>query len=47
MTMEIQGTEENIDHVILAIEAGRYVEITNMDVKAIPVDPRERDFRTA
>ena len=47
VTMEIQGTEENIDHVILAIEAGRYVEITNMDVKAIPVDPRERDFRTA
>ena len=44
VTMEIQGTEENIDHVILAIEAGRYVEITNMDVKAIPVDPRERDF---
>ena len=47
VTMEIQGTEENIDHVILAIEAGRYVEITNMDVKAIPVDPREQDFRTA
>ena len=47
VTMEIQGTEENIDHVILAIEAGRYGEITNMDVKAIPVDPRERDFRTA
>lgn len=27
VTMEIQGTEENIDRVILVIEAGRYVNM--------------------
>ena len=35
VTMEIQGTEENIDRVILAIEAGRYVKIENMDSRTI------------
>ncbi len=34
--METQGTEENIDKVILAIEKGRYVLIENMRVKSIP-----------
>ena len=47
VTMEIQGTEEAIDQVILAIEAGRYVRIENLEVKTIPVDPEERGFRTA
>ena len=46
VTMEIQGTEEQIDKVILAIERGTYVRIENMDVKTIPVDPEERGFRT-
>ena len=30
VTMEIQGTEEQIDAVIQAIERGRYVSIENM-----------------
>ena len=46
VTMEIQGTEENIDCVILAIEAGRYVKIENMDSRMIPVESEERGFRT-
>ena len=46
VTMEIQGTEEQIDDVILAIERGRYVRIENMDSITIPVDPDERGFRT-
>ena len=46
VTMEIQGTEEQIDDVIRAIERGRYVRIENMDSKTIPVDPDERCFRT-
>ena len=46
VTMEIQGTEENIDRVILAIEAGRYVKIENMVSRTIPVEPEERGFRT-
>ena len=44
VVMEIQGTEEDIDQVILAIERGRYVEIRNMEVKTIPVID-ERGFR--
>ena len=46
VTMEIQGTEEQIDGVIQAIERGRYVRIENMDSKTIPVDPDERGLRT-
>ena len=45
VTMEIQGAEENIDRVILAIEAWRYVKIENMDSRTIPVEPDERGFR--
>ena len=44
VVMEIQGTEEDIDQVILAIERGRYVEIRNMEVKTIRVID-ERGFR--
>ena len=46
VTMEIQGEPENIDRVILAIEAGRYVKIENMDRRTIPVEPEEQGFRT-
>ena len=44
--MEIQGTEEAIDNVIMSIESGRYVQIENMDVKILPVNPEEYGFRT-
>ena len=46
VTMEIQGEEENIDRVILAIEAGRYVRIENMDSRTIPLVEGEHRFRT-
>ena len=46
VSMEIQGAERNIDKVILVIEAGKYVEIENMDSQTIPVEPNEREFRT-
>ena len=46
VTMEIQGTEEQIDQVILMIEKGTYVRIENMAVKTLPVDPDEYGFRT-
>ncbi len=45
VVMEIQGEEEDIDRVILAVEAGRYVHIENMDEKTIPVI-REWGFDT-
>ena len=46
VTMEIQGTEEQIDEVIRAIGRGRYVKIENMDVRTIPVIPNEHGFWT-
>lgn len=45
VTMEIQGAKQAIDRVILAIEAGTYVKIENMDSKTLPVIPDERGFR--
>ena len=44
VTMEIQGTQEQIDSVILAIERGAYVRIENMDSRTIPVVADERGF---
>lgn len=44
--MEIQGQEEAIDRVIMAIEAGRYVEILNMEIETIQVIEKEHGFRT-
>ena len=46
VTMEIQGTEEQIDNVIVAIERGTYIRIESMDVRPLPVDEAERGFRT-
>jgi len=46
VSMEIQGEEENVDKEILAIEAGRYVQIENMDSRTIPVVEGEYGFRT-
>ena len=46
VTMEIQGEEEKIDRVILAIEAGRYVRSENMDSRMIPLVEGEHGFRT-
>lgn len=46
VTMEIQGTREQIEQVIAAIEQSRFIRITYMDVTAIPVLEEERSFRT-
>ena len=45
VSMEIQGTEGQIDDVIAAIERGAYIVIERMEVKTIEVDPEERGFR--
>lgn len=46
VAMEIQGEEENIDQVIMAIERGTYVRIENMDARTIPLEEHEYGFRT-
>lgn len=43
--MEIQGTEEQIDQVFLMVNRGTYVDIQQMDVKRMPVEPDERGYR--
>lgn len=45
VTMEIQGEEEHIASVILAIERGAYIRIERMEAQTIPVK-EERGFRT-
>ena len=44
VTMEIQGAEEQIDQVILAVERRTYVRIENIDARIIPTIENERDF---
>ena len=44
VTMEIQGTEQQIEMVIRAIEEGLYIQIESMDVKRIPVVEYETGF---
>ena len=45
VSMEIQGTEEAIESVILAIEKGTFVHIKNMDMKDIPIVDGEYGFK--
>ena len=44
-SMEIQGTEEQIDAVIQSVERGRYVLIEKMSVRTIPLIEGEYSFR--
>ena len=46
VTMEIQGTEAQIDETLRAIERGAYVRIERMEARRIPLDPHEGRFRT-
>ena len=46
VVMEIQGTEEQINQVILAVEHGTFVRIENMDARNIPVVEGERGFHS-
>ena len=44
VSMELQGTEEQIDRVIGMIGAGAYVRIESMEARSIPVEADERGF---
>ncbi len=46
VTMEIQGSEDQIDNVILAIERGHYVRIENMECRTLPLTDGEYRFVT-
>ena len=45
VSMEIQGTEGQIDDVIAALQRGSYIKIDRMEVKDLVVVPGERGFR--
>ena len=46
VSMEVQGTQEQIDQVLIVIQRGMYIRIDHMDSRTIPVNPDERGFRT-
>ncbi len=45
VSMELQGTAEQIDSLLLAVERGTYVNIETLRVKTIPLDETESAFR--
>ena len=45
VTMEIQGTKEAIDEVLVAIGKSPYISIDSMEVETIPLKEGERGFQ--
>jgi acylphosphatase len=43
--MEVQGTEAEIDRMLLEVQAGRYIDVQDMQIRGIPVEEEERSFR--
>ena len=46
VTMEIQGAQAQIDAVIQALERGSYIRIERIEARDLPVDSKERSFRS-
>ena len=46
VSMELQGIEAQIDRVIQMLDQGRYIRITDIRVRELPVLPGERGFVT-
>ena len=44
VTMELQGTEKQIESVLAAIERGSYIRIESLEAKTIPAEKNERGF---
>ena len=44
VTMELQGTEKQIEAVIAAIERGSYIRVEGLDARRIPAEKGERGF---
>ena len=44
VTMELQGTEAQIEGVIAAVERGSYIRVEGLDAKRIPVEKNESAF---
>ena len=46
VTMELQGSEAQIDRVLESLACGLYIRIEGVDARTIPVEPDERGFVT-
>ena len=46
VSMELQGTEEQIDQVLDALERGLYIRISDIEVRSLPAEQEERSFVT-
>ncbi|MBQ3370856.1 MAG: acylphosphatase [Mogibacterium sp.] len=44
VTMEVQGSQQQIDNVIMALEHGSFISIDRMEVTAVPPAEGERGF---
>ena len=44
VTMELQGSEAQIESVLAAIERGQYVRIEDVETRSLPPVKNERDF---
>ena len=44
VVMEVQGTEDQINKMLVTINRSVYVSIDRMEVREIPVDEEERGF---
>ena len=44
VTCEVQGKDEEIDRFIAAIQSGRFIDITDIERRELPVDEEERGF---
>jgi len=45
VTMEAQGSTEQIHRMIYMIQQGRYVSVEDIRLRPLPVDPDERSFK--
>ena len=45
VSMEIQGTKEQIESVIHAVRNSKFIRVRSMDVKDLEPETREYDFR--
>ncbi len=44
VTMELQGTERQIESVIAAVERGSYIRVEGLEARTIPAEEGERGF---
>lgn len=46
VSMELQGTEAQLDHVLRTLESTPWIRIEDINSRLIPVEPDERGFVT-